>query len=226
MIMKKIPFETEKLFLILLNKRLPQKLHYDYLKWLKFFLDFCSKYDLDKEEPVSMSKFSNKLKQKNQTEEQIKQANNAISLYFELILEASPQPLKPDYKSWNTIISRLESEVKLRHSSPRTLEAYSYWTKQFGRFLANKNPQDIQTSDVKGFLEYLAVKVKVSASTQNQAFNSLLFIFRHVFKRDLGELQDTIRPKRKKYVPVVLSRKEINKIFKHLEYPYDLLAKL
>ena len=75
-------------------------------------------------------------------------------------------------------------------------------------------------------MEHLAVKVKVSASTQNQAFNSLLFLFRHIFKRDLGELKDTIRPKRKRYIPVVLSRKEVNKIFKHLEYPYDLLVKL
>jgi len=224
--MKKIPLEIEKQFLILLNKKMPQKLHSDYLKWLMFYLDFCSKYKFKEDNHESLPKFLNKLKQKNQTEMQLKQAHNAISLYYELRPDNSPQPQKPVYHSWKTIFSDLESEIKLRHYSPRTLEAYSYWVKQFDRFLSNKNPEDVNTHDVKGFLEHLAVKVKVSASTQNQAFNSLLFLFRNILKRDLGELKDTIRPKRKRYIPVVLSKKEINGIFKHLVYPYDLLVKL
>jgi integron integrase len=220
--MEKIPLEIEKQFRILLNKKMPQKLHSDYLKWLKFYLDFCSKYNFKKDNHESLQRFLNKLKQKSQTDVQLKQSQNAISLYYELF----PQPQKTDYQSWQTIFSSLESEIKLRHYSPRTLEAYSYWVKQFCRFLSNKNHEDVNSQDVKGFLEHLAVEVDVSASTQNQAFNSLLFLFRHIFKRDLGELKDTIRPKRKRYIPVVLSRKEINKILKHLEYPYDLLAKL
>ncbi len=207
--MKKIPLEIEKQFLILLNKKMPQKLHSDYLKWLMFYLDFCSKYKFKEDNHESLPKFLNKLKQKSQTEVQLKQAHNAISLYYELRPDNSPQPQKPVYHSWKTIFSDLESEIKLRHYSPRTLEAYSYWIKQFDRFLSNKNPEDVNTHDVKGFLEHLAVKVKVSASTQNQAFNSLLFLFRNILKRDLGELKDTIRPKRKRYIPVVLSKKEI-----------------
>jgi len=225
-IMKKLAIEIEKQYLILLNNKMPKKLHSDYLKWLKFYLDFCSKYGFSENNHQSLPKFISKLKQKNQREMQLKQANNAISLYYELSPESIPQQPLSESNSWKTIFSLLETEIKLRHYSPRTLEAYSNWVKQFSRFMSHKNPGQIVSSDVKGFLEHLAVKVNVSASTQNQAFNSLLFLFRHIFKRDLGELKDTIRPKRKKYIPVVLSRAEINKIFKHLEYPYDLLAKL
>ena len=224
--MKKVLSEIEKQFSNILEKKVHQKFHSDYKKWLRLYIDFCGKYKYPDADHESLQSFLKKLKQKNQTEVQLKQANNAISLYYTLQPEDYPQHEKPDFLSWKNIFNNLDSEIKLRHYSPRTLEAYSYWIKQFGGFLSNKDPDEINTHDVKVFLEHLAVKVKVSASTQNQAFNSLLFLFRHIFKRDLGELKDTIRPKRKRYIPVVLSRKEINKIFEHLKYPYDLLAKL
>ncbi len=64
-------------------------------------------------------------------------------------------------------------------------------------------------------MTFLAIKRKVSASTQNQAFNALLFFYRHVIKKDFENLKDTPRAKRKPYIPVVLSREEIGAIFKH-----------
>jgi integron integrase len=66
----------------------------------------------------------------------------------------------------------------------------------------------------------------VAASTQNQAFNSLLFLFRHALKRDFGELRDVQRAKKSLYVPTVLSREEINSILAHLYHPYSLIVKL
>ena len=60
----------------------------------------------------------------------------------------------------------------------------------------------------------------------NQAFNALLFFYRHVIKKEFENLKDTPRAKRKRYIPGVLSREEIDVIFKHLLYPYDLVAKL
>jgi len=70
------------------------------------------------------------------------------------------------------------------------------------------------------------VKCQVSASTQNQAFNTLLFLFRHVLKQDFGDHRDVPRAKKSRYITVVLSRKEIDAVLKHLEYPYDLVVKL
>ena len=66
----------------------------------------------------------------------------------------------------------------------------------------------------------------MSASSQNQAFNALLFLFRHVLKKDFGEIKGVVRAKRKPYIPVVLSREEIDIIFENLDDPVNLAAKL
>jgi site-specific recombinase XerD len=84
----------------------------------------------------------------------------------------------------------------------------------------------VSAAEVKAYLTYLAVKCKVSASTQNQAFNALLFLFRHVLKKDFGDHQDIPRARRTKYIPVVLSRQEIDAVLKQLPPPYDLVVKL
>jgi integron integrase len=84
----------------------------------------------------------------------------------------------------------------------------------------------LSADDVKEFLTELAVKHKVASSTQNQAFNALLFFYRHVLKREFGKMDGVVRAKRKPYIPVVLSREEINAILLHLAAPYDLIVKL
>ncbi|MDO8955504.1 MAG: tyrosine-type recombinase/integrase, partial [Deltaproteobacteria bacterium] len=58
-----------------------------------------------------------------------------------------------------------------------------------------------------------------------QAFNALLFFFRHVLKKEFGELQDVVRAKRSRYIPVVLSREEVNAVIRNLYPPYDLVVK-
>ena len=67
---------------------------------------------------------------------------------------------------------------------------------------------------------------KVASSTQNQAFNALLFLYRHVLKKDFGIHKDIPRAKRSNYIPVVISRPEIDPVLKHLAHPYTLVAQL
>ncbi|PIP07579.1 MAG: integron integrase, partial [Syntrophobacterales bacterium CG23_combo_of_CG06-09_8_20_14_all_48_27] len=99
-------------------------------------------------------------------------------------------------------------------------------TKKFQAFTQSKKPELLSTNDVKEFLTFLAVKRRVSATTQNQAFNSLLFFYRHVLNKEFGKIDGVVRAKRRPYIPVVLSREEINEILKRLEPPYDLVVKL
>ena len=120
----------------------------------------------------------------------------------------------------------LEMILKLRHYSPKTLRSYRGWARQFQNFTMSKDPRLLSSSDVKDFLTFLAVKRKVSASSQNQAFNALLFLFRHIIKKEFGDMKDIPRAKRKPYIPVVLSRDEIDAITIPLSYPYDLVVKL
>ncbi len=78
-------------------------------------------------------------------------------------------------------------EIKLRHYSPKTLRTYNHWVRQFQTFTRNQNPQALATEHVKAFLTFLAVDQKVSAATQNLAFNALLL--RYVALPLLGSMQ-------------------------------------
>ena len=128
--------------------------------------------------------------------------------------------------SWKAEYSRLADEIHLRHYSSKTLQTYQGWAKQFQAFTHSKAPELLSTDDVKEFITFLAVKRKVAATTQNQAFNALLFFYRHVLRKEFGKVDGVVRAKRKPYIPVVLSREEINAVLKHLAPPYDLVVKL
>ena len=244
-----VPKELMSQFDSVLHKNtIPQKNIYYYKKWLRYYLDFCHKYRYPQSERQSLSHFLNKLQEKNQTENQQKQASQAVFLYYELLksnsgknkisavknnqkspsqeLSPAPDETKTAKDKWESLHTDLSNEIKLRHYSPKTLKAYSVWLKKFKFFTKSKDTDSLSSADVKDFLTFLAVKRKVSASTQNQAFNAILFLYRHILKRELGELKDIPRAKRKPYIPVVLSREEIDAIIKELSYPYDLVVKL
>lgn len=77
---------------------------------------------------------------------------------------------KSDSPEWDAVLEKLAAEIKVRHYSRKTLQAYAKWSRSFQRFLRNKPPQELSTADVKEYLTFLAVKCNVAASTQNQAF--------------------------------------------------------
>jgi integron integrase len=223
---------------LLAQKEIPKRLHSEYLKWLRYYLDFCHKYDFEKSKKENLPHFIKKLKDKRQTSQQQRSATLAISIYYEIKPSKTDHEtasgkndrisslLKPTNADWTSFYTNLDAEIKLRHYSPKTLRAYKGWVRQLQGFTRSKDPRLLSGSDVKDFLTHLAVKRKVSASSQNQAFNALLFFFRHIIKNEFGELKDVVRAKRKPYIPVVLSREEVDAIFEHLSYPYDLVAKL
>ncbi|MBU1055992.1 MAG: phage integrase N-terminal SAM-like domain-containing protein, partial [Proteobacteria bacterium] len=128
--------------------------------------------------------------------------------------------------SWVKEYTGLENEISVRHYSPKTLRTYKGWVRKFQTFTKSKNPELLSADDVKEFLTSLAVKRKVASSTQNQAFNSLLFFYRHILKKEFGKIDGVVRAKRKPYIPVVLSREEIDSILSLLEKPYALVVKL
>lgn len=137
-----------------------------------------------------------------------------------------PEAKQTKGASWKAQFSSLEEEIRTRHYSPKTLKTYRGWMRKFQTFCHSKSPELLSTDDVKEFLTFLAVKRDVSATTQNQAFNSLLFFYRHILKREFGKVDGVVRAKRKPYIPVVLSREEIDQVLNRLEPPYDLAVKL
>jgi hypothetical protein len=126
----------------------------DYLKWLKYYWDFCKKYSHAPTSTSSLAPFLKKLEQKKQNEAQIELAQNAIELFHQLL---DPYKLKPGAKpakssqetdsadlsknqSWKTEFSSLADEIKLRQYSRRTLGAYSVWLRKFQTFVNSKSP--------------------------------------------------------------------------------------
>jgi site-specific recombinase XerD len=128
--------------------------------------------------------------------------------------------------SWKAEYTRLAREIQVRHYSPKTLKAYTQWVRHYQTFTRSQDPKLLSPDHVKAFLTFLAVTRKVSASTQNQAFNALLFFHRHVLNKEFGTVDGVVRAKRKTYIPVVLSREEIEAVLRHLGPPFDLVVKL
>jgi len=133
---------------------------------------------------------------------------------------------KTESPEWDKVIEKLAAEIKLRHYSRNTLKHYADWSRKFQSYLKNKSPETLSPSEVKAYLTYLAVNCKVSSSHQNLAFNALLFLYRHVLNKDFGIHKDIPRAKKSNYIPVVLSRPEIDAVLKHLWHPYKLVAQL
>jgi integron integrase len=129
---------------------------------------------------------------------------------------------KPEPK----LLDQLGTVMALRHYSARTHEAYAYWIKQFIFFHSKRHPRDMGEEEIESFLSYLAEQRHVSASTQNQAFNSLLFLYRHVLNKPLGRIQPVVRARRPKHLPVVLTRDEARRIIGAMSGASKLMASL
>ena len=273
--MLKLPITLNQQFdNLLLNQSFSDKDRAFYKKWLRFYWDFCHKYQHDVFHSGSLSLFLQKLQNKNQSEQQQHQAKLAISLFLKMrtgseqpliryksvnhpksalrysehdnsqpsVVQNTVQqrsydqyssnalPVKPTVEdagaSWIFVFDQLVNEIKIRHYSPKTLKAYRGYIRQLQTFTKSKDYQKLSQQDVIDFLTFLAVEKQVSAASQNLAFNALLFLFKHVLKRDFGEIKGVVRAKRKPYIPVVLSRQEIDLVFDHLDGPVNLVAKL
>jgi integron integrase len=262
--MEKIPAALAHRYKTLLNeKEIPDRYHHQFLKWLRYYLDFCRKYQFDDAIPSSLPHFIKKLIAKRQTEASQRQALSAIQLYYTILQSPSSKtersayikvvsyetakepipsysaavtniaPSKPDpntynnsNEKWKSALVTVANEIRVRHYSPKTLKAYTLWAHKIRAFLKNKDPDTLSTEDVKSFLTHLAVDQHVSASSQNQAFNALLFFFRHALKKEFGKVDGVVRAKRRHYIPVVLSRSEIDAIILNLQYPVSLVVKL
>jgi integron integrase len=117
-------------------------------------------------------------------------------------------------------------KMRTRHFALRTEQAYLQWIRRYVTFHGRRHPRELGASEVEVFLTHLAVDRKVSASTQNQALQALLFLYRRVLEVDLPWLENVTRALRPRRVPVVLSRAEVRALLAHLDGIPWLVASL
>jgi integron integrase len=117
-------------------------------------------------------------------------------------------------------------KMRTRHLALRTEQAYLQWIRRFVTFHGRRHPRNLGASEVELFLTHLAVDRKVSASTQNQALQALLFLYCQVLDVDLPWLENVTRAVRPRRVPVVLDRSEVRALLGRLEGTPWLVASL
>ena len=125
----------------------------------------------------------------------------------------SLQPLEgfiPNPKA--KLLDQVRAVIRLKHYSIRTEQAYVQWTKQFIFFHQKRHPREMGASEIQAFLTHLAVQKNVAASTQNQALNALVFLYREVLKMQPGEFGEFERAKRPAKIPVVLTKEETQRL--------------
>jgi integron integrase len=124
------------------------------------------------------------------------------------------------------LLDQLREALRSRHYSRRTEQTYCQWIKRFIYFHNVRHPAEMGEPEINAFLTHLAVKQKVSASTQNQALSALLFLYRHVIGREVGDLGDVIRARKPKRLPVVMTREEVKAVLGCLRGDKWLMANL
>lgn len=124
------------------------------------------------------------------------------------------------------LMDRVKATMRLKRYSPRTQKTYCYWIRYFIRFHGVRHPASMGASEVRVFLEHLAVERQVAAATQNQALNAIIFLYRHVLEQPLGEIGEFSRAKRPQGLPVVLPHKEVMRVLGHLSGSMHLMGAL
>ncbi|HEU0094553.1 MAG TPA: integron integrase [Vicinamibacteria bacterium] len=124
------------------------------------------------------------------------------------------------------LLDRVRQAIRARHYSFRTEKAYVGWIRRFIFFYDKQHPAELGTPEVIRFLEHLATAQRVAASTQNQAFSALLFLYGEVLDQKLTGLEKVVRAKRPLRLPVVLSREEVAAVLSRLEGTPHLMASL
>lgn len=138
------------------------------------------------------------------------------------LCERRPEPLQKRPR----LLDQVREAIRARHYSRRTEECYTLWIRRFILFHGKRHPAEMGEAEVTRFVSSLAVRGRVSASTQNQALSAVLFLYRDVLGRKLQWLDGIVRAKASHRLPVVLSRDEVRAVIDRLDGQPWLMAGL
>jgi integron integrase len=210
-----------------------------YVYWVRRFLKACN-YELENIKMDRVSQYLDSLDADEKVADwQVRQAADAAILYIEKYLKKPLQEItttennsrgeSADQKgslSWRQTLEEAKNLIRLRHYSLSTEKTYLGWIGRFKAYMQDRDPHLLEANDMKKYLTHLALHGRVSASTQNQAFNALVFLYRHILHMEVDDLTSVTRAKRRITLPTVLSRDEVKKLLSFLNGPYLLMAQL
>ncbi|MCP3875138.1 MAG: integron integrase [Desulfobacteraceae bacterium] len=125
------------------------------------------------------------------------------------------------------LMDQVREVMRYHHYAYRTEQTYTQWILRYIRFFGTKiHPQNLGVPDIERFLSDLAVNGKVSASTQRQALNALVFLYREVLDLPLDGKIQPARSKKKPKLPTVIGIEEIKRFFRYIDGTHSLMAKI
>jgi len=213
----------------LVSKRvIPEKRVPFYLLWVRRFQEYTQKRANEDFSEREVKAFVKSL-EKDYEEWQVKQAREAVDLYRFYLRRVSGGDgvvSKVAVEAWKKVGDEMVRMLRLKHRALSTEKTYLTWVRDFYRFVKGTLPKDLGSDHVVNYLSHLAVNRKVSAGTQRQAFNALLFLYRHVLDKEIDNLHETVRSKRTRRLPVVLTRQEVMRLLDQLDGAARLMAEL
>jgi len=125
------------------------------------------------------------------------------------------------------LMDQVRQVLRYHHYAFRTEQAYCDWIVRYIKFhSAKKHPKEMGKKEVDAFLSHLAVNRKVAAATQKQAFNAIIFLYRHVLDVPFDDKIEPIRAKKSRRLPVVMSQREVQHVLSHMKGVHHLMARL
>ena len=124
------------------------------------------------------------------------------------------------------LLDQMRERIRVKHYSIRTEETYLHWVKRYILFHHKRHPAEMGAPEVEAFLSHLATTANVSASTQNLALSSILFLYKEVLAVDLPWLEGVTRAKKPQRLPVVMTRDEVRQVLAHMQGTHHLMASL
>ncbi len=218
----------------LLDKKLtPENKTSFFAYWVTRYLSFARKQQVsaDDYQEESITVFLDSLRADPRIKDwQPRQADDALRLYyFHYLGKARPQPHGPAIEDAAGALAELSRLIRLKHYSYSTERTYIQWANRFFDYVLETDKKavaEFSSEDIKNFLTHLAIKERVSSSTQNQAFNAILFLFRNVLRKEVADLDTTVRAKRGPKLPTVLSVDEVKRLLDQMTGLNRLMAEL
>ena len=197
-----------------LKKRqiIPEKSVKYFVLWVRQYLlqgspeeaDFCRALDADAREDW-----------------QVRQALDAVTLYKHFSVGEEAE----DYSVMEDPVEVVRQRLRVKHYSEKTVKNYCNWCKRYLAFCSLRKFDKRADGAFRDYMTYLALNRKVAASTQNQAFNAVLFLFRNAWNLEPSEING-IRAKIPKRLPAVLSREEVRDVLKEVHGVSGLVVRM
>ncbi len=124
------------------------------------------------------------------------------------------------------LLDQVRDVIRKKHYSIRTEQAYVDWARRYILFHKKHHPKDMGEKEIAQFISHLATDRKVASSTQNQALNAIVFLYKRVLNIELGDFGHMERAKKPEKLPTVMARTEVNKVISSMSGINQLMSKL